>query len=358
MANLERVVAGIAVVLLAGCATRSAAPVDEPVAGAAPLAVAQQPVTLKTPTGGISGTLELPAARTPVPVAFIIAGSGPTDRNGNSPAIPGANNSLKMLADGLAARGIASVRYDKRGIAASRAAMSGEEDLRFNHFIEDAVAWVKQLRADKRFSTVTSIGHSEGSLIGMIAAREAGADAYVSLEGTGRKAADILIIQGTTDIQTSMEDAKLLATANPKGRFVTIEGMNHILKEVSGDRMAQLPKYGDSTLVVVPKLIDEVGSFIRPVPKRVVAHDSWFGPDKIKHFFISAFIESLAFSGLQASGAGRGAAFAGAIATTAAFAFGREVHDRRTKGIFSIPDLTWDAAGAGAALLVLQSTQR
>ena len=167
----------------------------------------------------------------------------------------------------------------------------------------------------------------------------------------------VLIIQGTTDIQTSMEDAKLLAAANPKARFVAIEGMNHILKEVSGDRMAQLPKYGDSTLVVVPKAIDEIAAFISSIPKRS-AHDSWFGPDKIKHFFISAFIESVAFSSLQAIGAGRDVAFAGALATTAAFAFGREVHDQRTKGIFSVPDLTWDAAGAGAAALVLRSTQR
>lgn len=426
MGNHERVMAAAAIVLLGGCATQSAAPVDEAVTGAAPLAVTQEPVTLKTPTGEIFGTLDLPAARTPVPVAVIIAGSGPTDRNGNSPAIPGANNSLKMLADGLAARGIASVRYDKRGIAGSRAAMTGEQDLRFDHFIEDAVSWAKQLRSDQRFSTVTIVGHSEGSLIGMIAAREAGADAYVSLEGTGRKAADILaeqlkpqlspelfaqtqgilnqlssgtipnppptvlpmlfrpsvlpylvswfkrdpaaeiaklempvlIIQGTTDIQTSMEDAKLLAAANPKARFVAIEGMNHILKEVSGDRMAQLPKYGDSTLVVVPKLLDEVASFIRPVPKHVAAHDSWFGPDKIKHFLISGFIESVAFSALQAIGVGGDAAFAGAVGTTAAFALGREVHDKRTKGIFSVPDLTWDAAGAGAAALVLKSTQR
>jgi pimeloyl-ACP methyl ester carboxylesterase/uncharacterized protein YfiM (DUF2279 family) len=424
MHKVETILVGAAILFLGGCATQSAAPSDA-VTSAAPLAITQEPVTLKTPTGEISGTLELPAARTPVPVALIIAGSGPTDRNGNSPAIPGANNSLRMLADGLAAHGIASVRYDKRGIAASRAAMTGEQDLRFTHFIEDAEAWVKQLRDDSRFSTVTIVGHSEGSLIGMVAAREAGADAYVSLEGTGRKAADILaeqlkpqlppelfaqtegilnqlssgtipnppptvlpmlfrpsvlpylvswfkydpaveiaklaipvlIVQGTTDIQTSMEDVKLLAAANPKARFVSIEGMNHILKEVSGDRMAQMPKYGDSTLVVAPKLIDEIASFIRSVPKRV-ARDSWFGPDKVKHFFISALIESLTFSGFQAAGASRGAAFAGAVATTAAFGIAREIHDKRTKGVFSIPDLTWDAAGGGAALLVLRSTQR
>lgn len=92
-------------------------------------------------------------------------------------------------------------------------------------------------------------------------------------------------------------------------------------------------------------------------PKRV-SQESWSGPDKIKHFFISAFIESLTFSGLQATGASRNTAFAGAIVTTAAFGIGREVHDKRTKGIFSIPDLGWNAAGAGAAALVLRSTQR
>jgi pimeloyl-ACP methyl ester carboxylesterase/uncharacterized protein YfiM (DUF2279 family) len=425
MHKSETILVGAAILFLAGCATQSAAPGDLAGSAHVTLSITQEPATLKTPTGDIQGTLELPAVGTPVPVALIIAGSGPTDRNGNSPAIPGANNSLRMLADGLAARGIATVRYDKRGIAASRAAMTGEQDLRFTHFIEDAEAWVKQLRDDARFSTVTIVGHSEGSLIGMVAAREAGADAYVSLEGTGRKAADILseqlkpqlppelfaqtqgilnqlssgtipsppptvlpmlfrpsvlpylvswfkydpaveiakleipvlIVQGTTDIQTSMEDGKLLAAANPKARFVSIEGMNHILKEVSGDRMAQMPKYGDSTLVVVPKLIDEIASFIRSVPKRV-ARDSWFGPDKVKHFFISAFIGSLAFSGLQATGASRNTAFGGAVATTAAFGIAREVHDKRTKGIFSIPDLTWDAAGGGAALLMLRSTQR
>jgi uncharacterized protein len=301
-----------------------------------PMAITEEPATLKTSTGDIFGTLEFPAAPGPIPVALIIAGSGPTDRDGNNPIIPGANNSLKMIADGFAARGIASLRYDKRGIAASRAAMTREDDIRFNNYIEDAEGWVKQLRADKRFSTLTIIGHSEGSLIGMVAAREAGADGYVSLEGAGRKAQDllaeqlkpqlppemfaqserilaslssgtipdsvppmlaplfrpsvmpyiiswfkydpaaeiakltipVLIIQGTTDIQTSMTDAKALAAANPRAQFITIDGMNHILKEVSGDRMAQIPKYGDPTLPVVPKLLDDVAAFIRSVPAR------------------------------------------------------------------------------------------
>ena len=153
---------------------------------------AGDPVTLETQTGKIEGTLLVPAAAKPMPAVVIIAGSGPTDRNGNSPLIPGGNNSLKMLAEGLAANGIASVRYDKRGIGASAAAMVGEADLRFDMYADDAAGWVKRLRADPRFSTITIIGHSEGSLLGMLAAQRAGADGYVSIAGAGRAADKIL----------------------------------------------------------------------------------------------------------------------------------------------------------------------
>ncbi len=75
-----------------------------------------EPITLDTLTGTLYGTLEPPQSRSPVPVVLIISGSGPTDRDGNSPMLKGPNNSYKLLAEGLAARGIASVRYDKRGI--------------------------------------------------------------------------------------------------------------------------------------------------------------------------------------------------------------------------------------------------
>lgn len=86
--------------------------------------------------------------------------------------------------------------------------------------------------------------------------------------------------------------------------------------------------------------------------------ESWLGSDKLKHFFISAFIESVTFSGLQAAGSGRNAAFAGAVGATAAVGIGREIHDRKTKGLFSLGDLAWDAVGAGGAVLVLRKTQR
>jgi putative lipoprotein len=86
--------------------------------------------------------------------------------------------------------------------------------------------------------------------------------------------------------------------------------------------------------------------------------DSWWGADKVKHFLMSAFIESVTFSGFQAAGANRNAAFSGAFAAAAAFGIGKEFSDRRTKGLFSYRDLVWDGLGTGAGFLVLKSTQR
>jgi putative lipoprotein len=86
--------------------------------------------------------------------------------------------------------------------------------------------------------------------------------------------------------------------------------------------------------------------------------ESWFGADKIKHFLMSAFIESVTFSGLQATGAHRNASFVGAIGATAVFGIGKEIHDKQRGESFSMRDITWDAAGAGAAIAMLRKTQR
>ena len=86
--------------------------------------------------------------------------------------------------------------------------------------------------------------------------------------------------------------------------------------------------------------------------------DSAFGPDKVKHFLIAGFVESVTFAGLQAAGANRSAARSGAMAAVAGASIGREIHDKKTKGLFSIGDLVWDALGAGAALLLINKTQK
>jgi alpha-beta hydrolase superfamily lysophospholipase len=163
--------------------------------------------SVQTPTGELYGTLTVPILKGTFPVALIIAGSGPTDRNGNNAQMK--NNSLLLLAHELAAQGIASIRYDKRGIGASKDALISEENLRFENYAEDAKAWAAQLKADSRFRKLIIIGHSEGSLLGMLACEQA--DAFVSLAGAGRPIDVILKEQLAAQLSGQK---KLLRAAN------------------------------------------------------------------------------------------------------------------------------------------------
>ncbi|OPY74291.1 MAG: Alpha/beta hydrolase family protein [Syntrophorhabdus sp. PtaU1.Bin058] len=162
--------------------------------GLANTVMAGDPIVLKTDGGALYGTLEVPKDAHTVPVALIISGSGPTDRDGNNP-LAGKNNSLKMLAEDLAAKGIASLRYDKRGIAESAAAGPKEADLRFDTYIEDAEGWGRLLMQDRRFTKLIIIGHSEGALIGVVACRGLGAQGFISIAGTGYPAFELLETQ-------------------------------------------------------------------------------------------------------------------------------------------------------------------
>jgi alpha/beta superfamily hydrolase len=286
-----------------------------------------QPVILKTATGEIFGTLTLPTNNNKkVPVALIIAGSGPTDRDGNN--ISMKNNSLKMLAEALSKQGIASLRYDKRGVAESRKSGKSELDLRFEDYINDAKGWIDFLLAKNQFSKIIVIGHSEGSLIGMIAAEDRAT--FISIAGAGRSADLILkeqlaaqpkqikdtcfaiidslksgktvekvnpllfslfrpsvqpymiswfkydpqievnkikkkslIVQGTKDIQVSLVDAELLSKANNKSQLLVIENMNHVLKIVEGDRKENMATYNNPNLPISQKMIDGIVGFIK-----------------------------------------------------------------------------------------------
>jgi pimeloyl-ACP methyl ester carboxylesterase len=287
------------------------------------------PVSLTTATGTLEGTLDVPSGSGPLPVALIISGSGPTDRNGNSALLNGRNDSLEMVARALREAGIASLRYDKRGVGGSAAALGGEAGLTFDVPIEDAVGWIRLLKSDPRFSRVAVIGHSEGSLIGMEAARIAGADAFVSLEGAGRPAAEILkdqlapqppalrdtaysiidslvagktvavvpqewmslfrpdiqpyliswfrydprasiaslkvpvlIVQGTTDLQTAVKDGEALHGAVPSAQYALIEGMNHVLKLAPADPQRNLAAYSDPSLPLPDALVSTLTAFL------------------------------------------------------------------------------------------------
>ncbi|MFK3720588.1 alpha/beta hydrolase [Pseudomonas fulva] len=153
--------------------------------------VLHRPIDLDTGQGVLHGSLLLPQQDTPPPVVLIIAGSGPTDRDGNNPA-GGRVDNLKRLALLLANANIASARYDKRGVAASQPATPDERDLSVERYVADVVAWGHKLKADPRFGPLILIGHSEGALIASLAAEQAGASAVISLAGSGRPMAEVV----------------------------------------------------------------------------------------------------------------------------------------------------------------------
>lgn len=282
--------------------------------------------TLKINNDLLYGTLTVPDLTKKVPVALIIVGSGPTDREGNNPMMK--NNSLKMLAQALAKNGIASLRFDKRGIGESKASAITESSLVFENYTEDAKSWINYLKQDKRFSQLIIIGHSEGSLIGMIAGAKA--NKFISIAGAGDSAdkiiktqiaskankqvedltfpiidslksgnkvkkvdpmlnalfrpsiqpyliswfkynpqteikkltIPILILQGSNDIQVTVKDAENLNQANKNSELVIIDKMNHIMKIIDGDQKANMESYNNETLPISEALVDKIVTFI------------------------------------------------------------------------------------------------
>ena len=297
------------------------------------LAPVAEDVAVSNAFGSLQGTLTLPGGCGPVPAVLLIAGSGPTDRDGNSGAALQANT-YRLIAEGLGARGVAVLRYDKAGVGSSRAAApASEEAMRFEMGAEDAALFLNQLRADPRISRVVIAGHSEGALLGVLVAERAAIDGYVSIAGAGRPVgvilreqlskqpsaapllaqanalleqleagntvsavppalealfrpsvqpyfiswlkydpahelaslmAPALIVQGTTDSQVDVADARLLAAARPDAELLIIDGMSHVLKAAALDAAAQQRAYSDPTLPIVPELLDRLVAAANP----------------------------------------------------------------------------------------------
>lgn len=137
-------------------------------------------VELRVPDGMLRGTLTVPQKAGKLPLLLILSDAGGADRDGNTGMA--VNNVLRALSDSLARFGIASLRYDKRGIGRSAAA-TNESRLRFTDYAMDAIAWGKWLRQQKRWSKIIIAGHGEGALVGALAANDAGVDGFVSLLG-------------------------------------------------------------------------------------------------------------------------------------------------------------------------------
>ncbi len=287
-------------------------------------------ISLETNTGILYGTMIVADSTKATPIVLIIAGSGPTDRNGNA-GMRLQINAYKFLSEDFAKKGISSLRFDKRAIGQSRPAATKEADLRFETYINDVVDWISLLKADKRFSKIILLGHSEGSLIGMIAAQKTDVDGYISVSGAGQPADKILqtqlegklppqlqaesdkilislkqgntvselnpnlavlyrssvqpyliswmkydpaqeikklnipvlIIQGTTDLQVPLSEAKLLSAAKPEAEFLIIENMNHVLKNSDNDAQKNMATYTNPSLPLKAELVNDIVNFIK-----------------------------------------------------------------------------------------------
>lgn len=157
-----------------------------------PAAAIESPYTIHSGGLGLGATLTLPrGARGAVPVALIIAGSGPTDRNGNS-LLGIRPNAYAQLAWRLAERGIATLRYDKRGMPGTQG-MFDITKMTLDDFAADARVAAESLSRDPRFSRVVLVGHSEGASLALIAAHQGAPIAgVVHVSGLGRGLGEVL----------------------------------------------------------------------------------------------------------------------------------------------------------------------
>jgi len=282
-------------------------------------------LALVTSSGTLHGTLTMPQTDKKVPVVLLIAGSGPTDRDGNN-SLGVKTDAYKLLADSLAKAGIACVRYDKRGVGESADALKSESLVTFDTIVSDACAFIDKLAADERFSSVVVAGHSEGSLVGMLAAGRMKVQKYISIAGAGFAAEDVLltqineqrpaeaadaqllmdslkagydvknvpaalsdllkpymrawlkydpaveikklkmpvlIVQGMTDLQVSAANARVLHKALPSAKLVLIENMNHVLKDAPADKGQNLATYYNAALPIKKELVESIISFIK-----------------------------------------------------------------------------------------------
>jgi len=143
--------------------------------------------------GAIDAVLTTPLGAEKPPVAILIAGSGSTDHDGNGPQVKPAT--LKKLAEQLAARQIATLRYDKRGAGGWKREFGRHEDFRFKDYVDDAVALVDYLRGSGKFSKIILVGHSEGGLVAILTARRVQIDRLVLLTTAARRQGDLLKAQ-------------------------------------------------------------------------------------------------------------------------------------------------------------------
>lgn len=272
----------------------------------------------------IEGTLYTPIENETSPLVIFIAGSGPTDRDGNQSFMK--NDMLKKMATFLSNNGIATFRYDKRIVKQIRT-KTIDKNISFDDFILDARSVINFFKS--KFETIIVAGHSQGSLVGLLALNQS-VDAFVSLAGAGKpidrileeqisksapmfledskrvlatlKAGETtkdyplplgsifnlelqpfmanwmqynpvevikkqeiptLIINGDKDLQVGIEEAKLLYEAAQNGQLLIVENMNHILVNIEGDDLENMKSYNIATLEIAQEVSDRMLDFVK-----------------------------------------------------------------------------------------------
>ena len=274
----------------------------------------------------VDGTLLTPNSKKKPILAILIAGSGPTDRNGNQNFLK--NNALKKLAKSLSNHGIATFRYDKRVV---KQIVTGniDKNTTFDDFVTDATSVIEYFKETNAYSKIYVIGHGQGSLVGMLAGKGR-IDGFVSLAGAGQSIdkviieqvqktapqytedakrvfgimrsgkttsdyppvlyslfnieiqpfmmnwmeydpkevikslnVPILIINGTKDLRVSVEESKMLKEAAPEADLKIIDKMNHVLFIIEGDNLDNAKSYNESARNISQELVSDILEFIK-----------------------------------------------------------------------------------------------
>lgn len=145
------------------------------------------------PQGPLKGTLLTPNSK-PTAVVIIVPGSGPTDRDGNNPLGVKAS-SYRLLSEGLASKGIATLRIDKRGMFASSMAVENPNAVKIADYVDDVRAWVKVIRRELPTPCVWILGHSEGGLVALASAQDVAVCGVMLVATPGRPMGEVLRAQ-------------------------------------------------------------------------------------------------------------------------------------------------------------------
>ena len=196
------------------------------------LAAAAIPMTAPGPQGPLEGTL-LDAGKG-APVVLIVPGSGPTDRDGNNP-IGVTSAPYRLLAEALGAKGVSTVRIDKRGLGGSKAAVADGNKVTIADYATDTHSWVTAIQKRTGQRCVWVLGHSEGSLIALYAAQQpAGICGVISLSGAGRKLSDVIREQLRANPANSplLDSAMSAVDSLEKGQHVEVTNMHPALQRL------------------------------------------------------------------------------------------------------------------------------